>query len=73
MKEITINIANWGNVSDQEVLRAVRAVINNSVKYEQDRTIGRHIIDIEFGNIVAEGKYEFNAFAGRGSYEFKMI
>ena len=42
MKEITINIANWGNVSDQEVLRAVRAVINNSVKYEQDRTIGRH-------------------------------
>ena len=32
-----------------------------------------HIIDIEFGNIVAEGKYEFNAFAGRGSYEFKMI
>lgn len=42
MNEIVIGIQNWGRVSDQDVLRVVRAAINNSIKYEEDRTLNHH-------------------------------
>lgn len=42
MNEIVINIHNWGRVSDQEVLRVVREAINNSIKYNEDRTLNHH-------------------------------
>ena len=42
MKKITIDIANWGNTSDQDVLRVVRAAINGSIKYESDRVHNKH-------------------------------
>ena len=42
MKEIIININNWGSVDDADVLRVVRAAINNSIKYESDRTLNNH-------------------------------
>lgn len=31
------------------------------------------VTDDETGEVVAEGKYSYNAFAGRGEYKFKMI
>ena len=37
MNEIVINIYNFGRVSDKEVLHVVRAAINNSIKYDEDR------------------------------------
>lgn len=42
MTEITICVQNWGRVSNQDVLRVVRAAINNSIKYESDRTLNQH-------------------------------
>lgn len=42
MNEIIINVQNWGRVSDQDVLRVVRAAINNSIKYESDRKLNTH-------------------------------
>lgn len=42
MKEIIINVANWSPISDADVLRVVRAAINNSIKYESDRTLNHH-------------------------------
>jgi hypothetical protein len=42
MNEIIISVNNWGRVSDADVLRVVRAAINNSIKYESDRTLNRH-------------------------------
>lgn len=31
------------------------------------------VTDDATGEVVAEGKYSYNAFAGRGEYQFKMI
>lgn len=42
MNGIVININNWGRVDDADVLRVVRAAINNSIKYESDRTLNHH-------------------------------
>lgn len=42
MTEIVIGVQNWGRVSDQDVLRVVRAAINNSIKYDCDRTLNHH-------------------------------
>lgn len=42
MHEIIICVQNWGRVSDQDVLRVVRAAVNNSIKYESDRTLNHH-------------------------------
>ena len=43
MNHIEININNWNRVSDQDVLRVVRDAINNSIKYDSDRTLNtRH-------------------------------
>ena len=42
MNEIVIKVQNWGHVSAQDVLRVVRAAINNSIKYENDRTLNHH-------------------------------
>lgn len=42
MKEIIININNWGRVDDADVLRVVRAAVNNSIKYDEDRTLNHH-------------------------------
>lgn len=42
MNEIAISIHNLGRVSDQEVLRVVREAINNSIKYDEDRTLNHH-------------------------------
>lgn len=42
MNEIVSRIQNWGRVDDADVLRVVRAAINNSIKYESDRTLNKH-------------------------------
>lgn len=42
MDSIIIKVQNWGRVSDQDVLRVVRAAINYSIKYESDRTLNHH-------------------------------
>ena len=42
MNEIIIKVQNWGRVPDADVLRVVRAAINNSIKYETDRELKKH-------------------------------
>lgn len=42
MNEIIININNWGRVDDADVLRVVRAEINDAIKHESDRTLNKH-------------------------------
>jgi len=42
LRKIEINIHSPLQVSDQDVLRVVRAAINNSIKYESDRTLNQH-------------------------------
>ena len=42
LRKIEINIHSPLQVSDQDVLRVVRAAINNSIKYESDRTLNHH-------------------------------
>lgn len=42
MQQIIININNWGRVDDADVLRVVRAAVNNSIKYDEDRTLNHH-------------------------------
>lgn len=42
MNEIVISIHNLGCVSDKEVLRVVREAINNSIKYDEYRTLNHH-------------------------------
>lgn len=42
MNEIVITVANWGRVDDADVLRVVRDAINNSIKYDSDRTLNTH-------------------------------
>lgn len=42
MNEIVICVANWGRVSDQDVLRVVRDAINESIKYDASRKLNTH-------------------------------
>lgn len=42
MNEIVITVANWGRVDDADVLRVVRDALNNSIKYDSDRTLNTH-------------------------------
>ena len=42
MNEIVISVANWGRVSDQDVLRVVRDAINESIKYDASRKLNTH-------------------------------
>jgi len=42
MNEIIISVQNWNRVSDQDVLRVVKAAIQRAIKYENERERNKH-------------------------------
>ena len=54
----------------ENALRKNRKDINTWLLFGETDMVITSVAD---GNIVAEGKYEYNAFASSGSYEIKII
>ena len=54
----------------ENALRKNRKDINTWLLFGETDMVITSVAD---GNVVAEGKYEYNAFASRGSYDIKII
>lgn len=67
--EITANVVSATPDALQRILKKEKDKINTWLLFGDAKM---NVQFVESGELIATGKYEFNIFAGRGNYEFKM-